>query len=1163
MKKLIASLPFLFCLPVWATATLSTHLVHIDTSPAVHRNFVRLDLRGCAGSIPNVPGFGAATLTQDFSPDGSGLVTSTIFDNNQIQCNGRINSTYYVVTIYDNGVPSSTGSYFVISSTTFDPTTTPPLQGIPSGGGDLDASLQNLQVFQQLTGFQASFDAVSTCQLNTDYFVGSKCFPTTIQSAVTVACANAAYSNKGRVVIPVGITPGDVATDVTGCTGVVITDYSATPWACYSSTGGLYTSNNCASGGGGGGSINTITAASPLGGGGSSSTVNLNCPLCAVMDGSSPSVQGVALVTESTTNTLLLSRFILGITDDTIRTRDSGPIVAIEPLTAPAVNTVINAGSSLSIAITACGSANTTIQITQTIAVGSGITVPVNCTLLFQSAGNLTGTSITINGPIQAARRQIIGAGLAVTLGPITTEAPIEWFGGKADATGSVGVGTDNLAPFNLAHNALSAGCIEFAGASGYRFSGTPTISKVSICLEGQTVGYPPTAAGIQANSTNLFIDSASADGPTFASTATWGIIRNLAVLRTQTPTGTAKGVSISASGVVFENVTSEDSIYPAYYHGANSFATGYTANVSVGWGFTGMAGTPTPNVCGFFVDDSGGLESASIRFFHDTAGSNLAGAGFTTGLCAVGTNISDLYINHLETAGTNIGIDLENTGTTNFVSQDIQIVDSILNTCLNDCLKINGIGSTLDTGPHVFITGGNFFATGTAAIGAFIENSSNVSMTNVQLFTGAVNSQTDISLSSVDGFQINDNQMDGASLVNISCLNSTHGTINGNQIKTGGTATGIKNVGCTNVSEQGNSIAGNNGVALTTGMSFDSGSSNNGPWSLNAIDSATVTTPVSDAGTGNNTLKPTVIVLNSGTPLTGQSSAQSQIVTCPTGGTSTQYCGADGAWHAASGTGFANPMTGVGDFIYGGTAGVATRLASPTVAGTYNLCETPTGSAVAPTWCNSPITLAAVSGQLLNSYNAVTGAFTQRFLVSGDIPNNAANTSGNAATATALASLPTQCSGGTTLATGVAASGNANCTGSIGAATGTSLLVTGNLDGTAPVTVTTGSTATLGGTFKSGYTFNNEGTTSTAVTYTLPAAAAGLQYCIANLPTETGALTLQTSGTGQFIGRVGAYGTTGGHAASAGALGDSACIVGIDSTHWLLYPQSGTWTNP
>jgi hypothetical protein len=47
--------------------------------------------------------------------------------------------------------------------------------------------------------------------------------------------------------------------------------------------------------------------------------------------------------------------------------------------------------------------------------------------------------------------------------------------------------------------------------------------------------------------------------------------------------------------------------------------------------------------------------------------------------------------------------------------------------------------------------------------------------------------------------------------------------------------------------------------------------------------------------------------------------------------------------------------------------------------------------------------------------------------LTSADIPNNAANTTGNSATATALASTPSQCSG-SQFAQGVAASGNANC---------------------------------------------------------------------------------------------------------------------------------------
>lgn len=51
-------------------------------------------------------------------------------------------------------------------------------------------------------------------------------------------------------------------------------------------------------------------------------------------------------------------------------------------------------------------------------------------------------------------------------------------------------------------------------------------------------------------------------------------------------------------------------------------------------------------------------------------------------------------------------------------------------------------------------------------------------------------------------------------------------------------------------------------------------------------------------------------------------------------------------------------------------------------------------------------------------------GAYSARALVSLDIPNNAANTTGNAATATALATLPTPCSSGNA-PTGILANGN------------------------------------------------------------------------------------------------------------------------------------------
>lgn len=127
-------------------------------------------------------------------------------------------------------------------------------------------------------------------------------------------------------------------------------------------------------------------------------------------------------------------------------------------------------------------------------------------------------------------------------------------------------------------------------------------------------------------------------------------------------------------------------------------------------------------------------------------------------------------------------------------------------------------------------------------------------------------------------------------------------------------------------------------------------------------------------------------------------------------------------------------------------------------------------------------------------------------------------------------------------------------------------LLASGIVDGEAPVTITTGASATLGGTYNSGYTYNQEATAGTAVTYTLPTAAAGKQYCVGNSyngsAADTGTLELLTSASGQYIIFTdGTLSATGGYVISGGAARDSACVVGTDATHWTLYVYSGTWT--
>lgn len=129
----------------------------------------------------------------------------------------------------------------------------------------------------------------------------------------------------------------------------------------------------------------------------------------------------------------------------------------------------------------------------------------------------------------------------------------------------------------------------------------------------------------------------------------------------------------------------------------------------------------------------------------------------------------------------------------------------------------------------------------------------------------------------------------------------------------------------------------------------------------------------------------------------------------------------------------------------------------------------------------------------------------------------------------------------------------------------GPNLIISGNLDGRSPTAITTGSSASLGGTFSSGYTYNQEATAATTVTYTLPTAAAGKQYCVSNSyngsAATTGALTLQTSAAGQFIiWTDGTLSASGGFGLSSGAGGDAACVEGVDSTHWQMYVVRGTW---
>jgi hypothetical protein len=117
----------------------------------------------------------------------------------------------------------------------------------------------------------------------------------------------------------------------------------------------------------------------------------------------------------------------------------------------------------------------------------------------------------------------------------------------------------------------------------------------------------------------------------------------------------------------------------------------------------------------------------------------------------------------------------------------------------------------------------------------------------------------------------------------------------------------------------------------------------------------------VSDGSTtcdANGGLAAASLKINGGTPITSASSANSQVVTCPAGGTSTQYCGADGAWHTLSSGGTVTSVTFTGDGVLDSSTPGTAVTTSGTVTATIKtqsantvLAGPATGSAVAPTF--------------------------------------------------------------------------------------------------------------------------------------------------------------------------------------------------------------------
>jgi hypothetical protein len=168
----------------------------------------------------------------------------------------------------------------------------------------------------------------------------------------------------------------------------------------------------------------------------------------------------------------------------------------------------------------------------------------------------------------------------------------------------------------------------------------------------------------------------------------------------------------------------------------------------------------------------------------------------------------------------------------------------------------------------------------------------------------------------------------------------------------------------------------------------------------------------------------------------------------------------------------------------------------------------------------------------------------TPRTLVSGDIPNNAASTSANAGTATALAANPTDCSSNQ-FADAIDAGGNLTCTAPF-------ILTTTGSSGSATYSAGTLNIPQYAGGGGTGNAANEVAVTFSATpTFTCGSASAGTttHFTVAALTGNITSSTLSTCTAGQAIGFHFVQDATGGHTVAMPTNWDALTVDGTAST--------------
>lgn len=485
--------------------------------------------------------------------------------------------------------------------------------------------------------------------------------------------------------------------------------------------------------------------------------------------------------------------------------------------------------ASLNAASAACPvSGNCVLIVNTSLPLAGNLTLPPTTTLQVNAPGMIstTGGTLTLNGSLAAGPYRIFTGNGAVALGPSINQPLSEWFGAVGDWNGTTG--TDNTTALQTTINSMSSGCVKLLPMV-YRTTAAISItsSNIGICGVGQ--GYKQFTLNPGGTST-IMMTSAGADivdvfGVSPGSLITWNKLTNFALERSVLPTGTAKGLAVKyAAGYEIRGVTSQDSVYDFWFHGAPQYVTGGIFSANAGWGGTGPTGY-SESVYGFFLDSAGG--EASGTFFADNinATNSTGSSSFTsTAIELDGPAINDVFIRQGGSESTSYGAVINCTASSGIGCQDIHFTDSVFDGWTTSGIKVLNLNQGAQ-GSATF-NGGWVGSSGASGYGIDCENSYGLNVTNMQIQSyGAWG----VYGNGCQNFSVTNNTLTNITVDAIHFANTGDSLINGNNISAYvNSGTGI----ILGAGSDNNVISGNNQYQLSGtaqhAIYIDSTSNNN-----------------------------------------------------------------------------------------------------------------------------------------------------------------------------------------------------------------------------------------------------------------------------------------------------------------------------------------------